>query len=144
VVNGGIVGEGRVEGVGRAEVVKGASDRAGIGAREIGGVRMDSQDHVGSPIDLATIRMGRDKAEKAVKAREGCKGGGGLFGGEGAGRREDASVDAAPVVQEVADCYLQLLDLGGGGWGRNVRPSGGLGGPGSVGGWGIEGGGGCR
>ena len=101
MVNGGIVGEGRVEGVGRAEVVKGAGDRAGIGAREIGGVRMDSQDHVGSPIDLATIRMRREKAEKAVKAREGCKGGGGLFGGEGAGRREDTSVDAAPVVQYV-------------------------------------------
>jgi hypothetical protein len=88
---------------------------------------MDSQDHVGSPIDLAAIRMGRDKAEKAVKAREGCKGGGGLFGGKGAGRREDASVDAAPVVQEVADSYLQLLELGGGGWGGNVRPSGGWG-----------------
>jgi hypothetical protein len=74
VVNGGVVGEGRVEGVGRAKVVERSSDRASIGAGEIGGVRMDSQDHIGSPIDLVTIRMGRDKAEEAVKAREGGKG----------------------------------------------------------------------
>ncbi len=56
------------------------------------------------PIDLATIRMGRDKAKEAVEARD---------SGEGAGRSEDASVHAPLVVQEVAHGYLQLLELGG-------------------------------
>ena len=42
---------------------------------------------------------------------------------------------------QVAYCYLQFLGLGGCGWGRKVRPSGGLGGPGSKGGGGIDGGG---
>jgi hypothetical protein len=45
------------------------------------------------------------------------------------------STYAAPVVQQVAYCYLQFLGLGGGGWGRKVRSSEGLGGPGSEGGW---------
>jgi hypothetical protein len=63
---------------------------------------MDAQDHVGCPIDLATIRMGRDEAKEAIKARDGGEGGGCLFRGEGAGRSEDASVHAPPVVQEVA------------------------------------------
>ncbi len=60
-----------------------------------------------------------------------------LFGGESAGRSKDASVNAAPVVQQVAYCYLQFIGLGGGGWWRIVRPSGGLGGPGSEGGGGV-------
>jgi hypothetical protein len=68
-VNGVVVGKGGVEGAGRAKIVKGAGDRAGIGAREIRGIRMDAQDHVRSPIDLATIRMGRDEAEETVKTR---------------------------------------------------------------------------
>ncbi len=57
------------------------------------------------------------------------EGGGGLFRGESTGRSEDASVNTATIVEHVAYCYLQLLELGGGGWGRKVRPSGGLGGP---------------
>jgi hypothetical protein len=56
--NGGVVGKSRVEGVGRAKLVEGSGDRASIGAGEIGGIRMDSQDHVGSPIDLATMTFG--------------------------------------------------------------------------------------
>ena len=99
---------------------------------------MDAKDHIGSPIDLAPIRMGRDEAEETVEAGHGGEGGGDLFGGEGAGGREDTRIHAARVVQQVAYSYLQILGLGGGGWGRKVRPSGGLGGPGS------KGGGGCR
>jgi hypothetical protein len=83
--------------------------------------------------------MGRDKAEETVEAGHGSEGGGGLFGGESTGRSEDASVNTATIVEQVAYCYLQLLELGGGGWGRKVRPSGGLGGPGSKGGGGVEG-----
>ncbi len=95
---------------------------------------MDAKDHIGSPIDLASIRMRGDEAKKTVEAGHGGEGGRDLFSGEGAGGREDTRIHAAPVVQQVADCYLQLLGLGRGGWGRKVRPSGGLGGPGSKGG----------
>jgi hypothetical protein len=100
---------------------------------------MDAKDHIGSPKDLASIRMGGDEAKKAVKAGHGGEGGGGLFRGEGACRGDDARVHAAPVVEQVAYCYLQFLGLGGCGWGREVRPSGGLGGPGTIGGGGVEG-----
>ncbi len=113
MINGGVVGKGGEEGVGRVKVVEGAGDRASIGAGDIGGSRMDAQDHVVCLIDLATIRMGRDKAKEEFKARDGGEGGGRLFRGEGASRSEDASVHAPPVVQEVAHGYLQLLELGG-------------------------------
>jgi hypothetical protein len=43
---------------------------------------MDAQDHVGCPIGLATIRMGRDKSKQAVETRDGGEGGGRLFRGE--------------------------------------------------------------
>ncbi len=98
MINGGVVGKSGVEGVGRAKVVEETGDRASIGAGEIGGIRMDAQDRVGCSIDLATIRMGRDKAKEAIEARDGGEGGGRLFRGEGAGRIEDASVHAPPVV----------------------------------------------
>ena len=73
---------------------------------------MDARDHIGSPIDLASIRMGGDEAKKTVKAGHGGEGGGGLFRGEGACRGEDAEVYTPPVVEEVAHRDLQLLDLG--------------------------------
>ncbi len=74
---------------------------------------MDAKDHIGSPIDLASIWMGGDEAKKTVKAGHGGEGGGGLFRGEGACRGEDARVHAAPVVEQVAYRYLQFLGFGG-------------------------------
>jgi hypothetical protein len=100
---------------------------------------MDAQDHIGSPIDLAPIRMGRDKAEETVETGHGGEGGGGLLGCKGTGRSEDASVNTATVVEQVAYRYLQFLGLGGCGWGREVRPSGRLGGSGTIGGGGVVG-----
>ncbi len=88
---------------------------------------MDAKDHIGSPIDLASIRMRGDEVKKTVEAGHGGEGGGDLFSGEGAGGRKDTRIHAAPVVQQVAYCYLQLLGLGGGGWRKKVKPSGGLG-----------------
>ncbi len=99
---------------------------------------MDAKDHIGSPIDLASIRMRGDKAKKTVEASHGGEGGGDLFSGEGADGREDTHIHTAPVVQQVAYCYLQLLGLGGEGWRRKFRPSRGLGGPGSKGGRDVE------
>jgi hypothetical protein len=67
---------GGVERVGKTKIVKGAGDRASIGAREIRGIQMDAQNHIGSPIDLATIRVGRDETKTTVETRDGCEGGG--------------------------------------------------------------------
>ena len=71
--------------------------------------------------------MCRDKGQETVKAGHGGEGGRDLFRGESTGRSEDASVNAAPVIEQVAVGYLQFLELGGCGWGRKIRPSGGWG-----------------
>jgi hypothetical protein len=73
---------------------------------------MDAQNHLGGPIDFAPIRMGPDKAEKTVKARNGGEGGGDLFRSERAGGGEDARVYTPPVVEEVTHRDLQFLYLG--------------------------------
>jgi hypothetical protein len=89
VVNGGVlVGEGG------PEVMKGA----GAGWGEIGRIRMDPQDHIGSPIDLPDIRMGGDKTEQTVETGDSGEGRGRLFRGEGTGCQKDAGVHAATVV----------------------------------------------
>ncbi len=36
---------------------------------------MDAKDHIGRPIDLASIRMRGDEAKKTVEARHGGEGG---------------------------------------------------------------------
>jgi hypothetical protein len=74
---------------------------------------MDAQNHIGSLIYFAPIRMGRNESEETVKTGHGREGGGGLLGGKSTGRSEDASVNTATVVQQVAYCYLQLFGLGG-------------------------------
>jgi hypothetical protein len=51
---------------------------------------------------------------------------------------EDAGIHAPPIVKEVANGHLELLDLGGRGGGGEVRPGGGLGSLGTVGGGGID------
>ena len=122
-----------------AHVMGRASDGPSSGTGEVGRVRMDAKNHLGSPIDFAPIRMGRDEAEETVKAGHGGEGGGDLFAGERTGGGEDARVYTPPVVEEVAHRDLQFLDLGRGGWGGEVRPGGGLGGPGTIGGGGVEG-----
>ncbi len=94
---------------------------------------MDAKDHIGSPIDLASILMRGDEAKKTIEAGHGGEGGRDLFSGKGAGGREDTRIHAAPVVQQVADCYLQLLRLG-----EKGQAQWGTGGPG------IQRRGGCR
>ena len=124
-VGGDWVVEGVVGEEGRrvvAHVMGRASDGPSSGTGEVGRVRMDAKNHLGSPIDFAPIRMGRDEAEETVKAGHGGEGGGDLFAGERTGGGEDARVYTPPVVEEVAHRDLQFLDLGSGGWGREVRP----------------------
>jgi len=117
---GRVGGDGVVDGVVREEghrwtahVVGGASDGPSSRTGEVGGIRMNAQDHLGCPIDLASIRMRRDKGQETVEAGHGGKSGGDLLGGESTGRSEDASVNTATIVEQVAYCYLQFLELGG-------------------------------
>ena len=131
-VNG--VGDKSVSG---AKPMKGAGDRAGSRTREVRRIRMDAQDHIGSPIDLATIRMLGNKPKQASESRHSGVSGGRLFGRESTRGWKDAGVHAPPIVKEVANGHLKLLHLGGRGGGGEVRAGGGLGGVGSVGGGGI-------
>ena len=70
---GRVGGDGVVDGSVREEghrwtahVMGRASDGPSSGTGEIGRIRMDAKDHIGSPIDLAPIRMGRDEAEETA------------------------------------------------------------------------------
>ncbi len=58
-----------------AHVMGGASDGPSSRAGQVGSVRMDAEDHIGSPINLAPIRMGGDEAKETVKAGHGGEGG---------------------------------------------------------------------
>jgi hypothetical protein len=139
-------GDGVVDGVVHEEghrwashVVGGASDGSSSGTGKVGGVQMDAQDHIGwtqlgdervwrrrlrmdaqdhirCPIDLASIRMRRDKGQETVQAGHGGEGGGGLFCGESAGRGEDTSVNAAPVASIASSLLLPAIPWIG--WGR--------------------------
>jgi hypothetical protein len=79
---GRVGGDGVVDGVVREEghrwtahVMGGASDGPSSRAGQVGSIRMDAEDHIGSPIYLAPIRMGGDEAKETVKAGHGGEGG---------------------------------------------------------------------
>jgi hypothetical protein len=66
------------------------SDAASARARQVRGVREDSQDHVGGVEDAMPVTMRRDKAQETVQALDGAQCRDRLFAGEGAGGRQDA------------------------------------------------------
>ncbi len=102
------------KGVCRAKPMKRAGDRAGSRTREVRSIRMDAQDHIGSPIDLATIRMLGNKPKQTSEARHSGESGSRLFGSESTRGLKDSGIHAPPIVKEIADGHLELLDLGGG------------------------------
>ncbi len=55
-----------------------------------------------------------------------------LFGGKSTGSREYTAIYAPSIVEKISYGDLQFFKVGRGGWRRDVRPSRGLGGPGSV------------
>ncbi len=137
MVNGGGVGGMGDKGVCRTKPMKRAGNRAGSRTREVRSIRMDAQDHIGSPIDLASIRMLGNKPKQTSEARLSGESGGRLFGSENTRGLEDAGIHAPPIVKEISNGNLELFDLGGRGGGGEVRSGGGLGGLGSVGGGGY-------
>ena len=111
---------GRVDGDGRVhearvpettEMVERPSHAAGVGAREVGGVGEDAELHLGREEHLPPIAVSRHEPEQALQRGHGHKGSLGLGAGEGAGGGEYSSIDAPPVIEEVADGDLELLFL---------------------------------
>ncbi len=102
------------------QVVERPSDAASASARQIRGLREDSQDHVRGVEDSMPIPMRRDKAQETVQAfhRAQCRNR--LFACEGTGGRQDAGVHQTAIVEEVANGHLQVLPLGGGSGGLGV------------------------
>jgi hypothetical protein len=52
--------------VGAAKVVKVAAHAAGVGAREVRGIRHQHEAHAGWPIDFGAVAVGGEVAEKTV------------------------------------------------------------------------------
>ena len=64
--------------------------------------------------------MGRDVAQEPIQALDGAERSGRLLTRQRTGRRQNPCVDRPPAVQEVPDSDLQLLALGGRGFGFRV------------------------
>ena len=111
---GGVDRDGRVDKARvpeTTEMVEGTGDAAGVGSREVGGVREHAKLHLGREEHLPAITVGRHEPEQAFQRSHGRKGSLGLGAGEGAGGGEHSPIDAPPVIQEVADGDLELLLL---------------------------------
>ncbi len=99
VVDGGFGVRGEeIRGAAQAHVVGGAGDKTCVGTGKVGGIRIHPQDHIESPIDLASIEMGGDIAKKTIEARNDEEGRGCQFAGKGAFGGKDAAVHAASVL----------------------------------------------
>jgi hypothetical protein len=97
VIEEGVWVEGQV-GRREAEEVERCCHDPGLGAGEVGGVGEHLQDHVGSAVQLPTVRMRGHETKETIEASHGGESGGGLFTCEGAGGRKDASVDTPAVI----------------------------------------------
>jgi hypothetical protein len=85
--------------------------------------------------------VGGHVAEEAIESGDGGGSGGGLLGCQGIGCRQDTGIHC-PIVKQIANGYLQFFGLAGSDWGRVVEGGWRLWGSGSVGGRGVDGGGG--
>ena len=112
------VDEGGVGGT--REMVKRRGHAASVGPGEERSIGEDVERHRGRPEDLQAVAMGCDKAKETVEICHGGTGGSGLGAGQRTGGGEHATVDAATVIQEIANGYLQLLLLSGGGGGGRI------------------------
>jgi hypothetical protein len=114
----GCIDEGGVRDT--TEVVKGAHDTCGVGARQEGGIRENVEDHVGVAENIALIAVSRDISQQTVELGHGVGGGAGLGPGEVAGGGQDPSVDTPAIVQQIAYGYLKFFALGRCSEGRQI------------------------
>ncbi len=100
-------------------MVERASHAASVGPRQERGVCEDVEDDGGGAENLHAVAVGRHESQEAFQVGHGVKGGRGLCAGQRAGGGKDAAVNAASVVEQVGNGYLELFLLGsGGGRGR--------------------------
>ena len=122
-VEGGVGGSGSVGGIrgsggDGAEEEDPASNTAGVGTGEVGGVRGDREGHVGGADFEVVGRMGGGIAVEAFGSGNGFEGGGGLFRGDGGDSGEERAVKSTAVKKEGSNDLLDLKFLSrGGGWG---------------------------
>ncbi len=82
-----------------------AGNTAGAGAREVGGVRVSVEDHVGSAEDFESVGVSGGVPEEAIESGHGVGGRVGLRRGEGADGGQEARVDGA-VIEKVSHSYF--------------------------------------
>ena len=73
--------------------------------------------------NLHAVAVGSHESQKAFQVGRCVKGGSGLCAGQRAGGGKDAAVNAASVVEQVANGYLKLFLLGSGGGRKRVGGS---------------------
>ena len=85
--------------------------------------------------DELTKAMARDESKEALQPFHGAERRRGLLAGEGASRLEDPRVHQPSVIHQIANGYLNVFTLGGGGgrlgidcgdWGRVEPKRGGV------------------
>jgi hypothetical protein len=100
-------------------MVEGAGYAAGVGAREVGGIRQHAELHVGGVEHLQPITVGGHEAEQPLQCGHGREGSLGLGAGESTGSGENTPIDTPPVIQEVAELvaicrsFFWLREAGG-------------------------------
>ena len=102
------------------EVVVGSGDRARARPGQIRGVGEDVKGHGRGAKNFHAVGVRGDKSKEAVQVGHGRKRGGGLCAGQRTSGGQDAPVKASTIVKEIADRYLQLFLLGGGGGWRRI------------------------
>jgi hypothetical protein len=80
------------------ETVVGPCHASRARARQIRGVRQDSEDHVGGVEYTVTVTVTGDETQETVEALDGAERSHRLLTGEGTGGRQDALVDETAIV----------------------------------------------
>ncbi len=100
------------------EMVEGRGHAASVGPGEERSVGEDVEGHGGRPKNFHAVAMGGHEPQETLQVGHGVEGGSGLCAGQRAGGGKSPAVDTAPIVEEIAYCYLELFLLrSGGGWG---------------------------
>ena len=102
------------------EMVERPGHTASVGPGQIRGVGEDVKGHGGGAKNFHAVGVRGDKSKEAVQVGHGRKRGGGLCAGQRTSGGQDATVNASTIVKEIADRYLQLILLGGGGGWRRI------------------------
>ena len=102
------------------EMVERPGHAASVGPGQIRGVGEDVKGRGGGAKKFHAVGVRGDKSKEAVQVGHGRKRSGELCAGQRTSGGQDAPVNASTIVEEIADRYLQLFLLGGGGGWRRI------------------------